>query len=229
MYHITKIIKMKKIKYLGIPFIFFMYLTIAIPFQSCDKPDDDCDEQDSTMVYKPNIYIYPNEKIQLDVKLKFPQGGRVVTSIPKYSNGWNISVDTNGLINNTYKYLFYESSQPNIWQKKDGWVIPASRLESFFRKNMKEYGFEGDEIKDFIDYWIPKFKDYDFYLIYPETKNIISKVIKLNMSKQPDNLLRLFYVVKGSNHSNIELIEPKIEKFQREGYYITEWGVILEK
>ena len=217
-----------KLKFLGIPFLFLMYLTSTVPLQSCDKPEDNCDNKDSMVVYKPNVYIYPNEKIQLNVKLKFPQGGRVVASIPKYDKAWNVSVDTNGLIDNKYTYLFYESSQPNVWQKKEGWLIPTSDLEGFFKENMKKYGFAENEIKDFVTYWIPKLKNYKYYLIYPETQDLINQVITLDLSKQPDNLLRLFYYIKGTNFSSAELTKPEIESFNRKGYYITEWGVILE-
>ena len=110
---------MKTIKILGLPLVLFFYLILSVPFQSCE-PDDDDDECDTcNMVYKPNIYIYPNEQIDLSVKLSFPMGGKIVTSIPEYGTGWNIVVDTSGLINNTYSFLFYESTQPAAIQRKN--------------------------------------------------------------------------------------------------------------
>jgi hypothetical protein len=39
--------------------------------------------------------------------------------------------------------------------------------------------------------------------------------------------LRLFYDIKGHDDSDVELSEPTIETFKRDGYFITEWGVIL--
>lgn len=218
---------MKALKYIGLPLIFITYLMITIPFQSCD-PDDDENECDTClMVYKPNIYIYPNEQILLTVKLDFPIGGKIVTSIPEYGTGWNISVDTNGLIDNTYSYLFYESIQPDIWQNNSGWIIKIDHLESFFRKNMADYGFKGREIDDFIDYWIPRLDDYTFYSIYPQTDRLIDNVIRLNFSKEPDNLLRLFYVIEGHNQLIGIIVEPTIDDFKRDGYFVAEWGVIL--
>ena len=217
---------MKTSSFLAIPLLFIMYLIIAVPFQSCDPDDDDCDS--CNVVYKPNIYIYPTEKTQLEVKINFPMGGNIITSIPEYGQGWNITVDTNGLIDNTYSYLFYESIQPDIWQVNYGWITKSDQLESFFRQNMSEYGFEGREIDDFIDYWIPKLDNQAFYSIYPQTERTINNVIKLNFSKQPDTMLRLFYVIKGHNQMPDELIEPTIESFERNGFAVTEWGVILK-
>lgn len=223
---------MKTIKFLGFPLLLIMYLVIAVPFQSCEPDDDDTnadDECDTCItVYKPNIYIYPNKQIELSVKISFPLGGRIVKSIPEYGEGWNINVDTNGLIDGTYTYLFYESTQPDIWQKQYGWIIKNNELESFFRKNMEAYGFKDAEIDDFIDYWIPRLNDYAFYSIRPQTKILINDVISLTISMEPDNLLRLFYVIKGENQIQDKLIEPAIDEFKRDGYFVTEWGVILK-
>lgn len=218
---------MKTTKLLGLPILIFIYLVISVPFQSCE-PDDDVDECDTCiMAYKPNIYIYPTEQIELSIKLNFPMGGKIVTSIPEYGTGWNVSVDTSGLINDTFTYLFYESTQPDIWQRSHGWCIQADDLSLFFRKNMKEYGFNDMEINDFIDYWIPRLTDHSFYTIYPQTKERIDNVIQLDFSKQPKNLLRLFYIIKGHNQLEDTLTAPTIDTFKREGYFVTEWGVVL--
>lgn len=94
---------------------------------------------------------------------------------------------------------------------------------------MLKHGFYGAEIKDYIDYWIPRFNDFEYYEIYPQTSDIICDAIRLNFSTSPDNLLRLFYVVKGlDNLPGHALIEPIIDTtFKRENYFVTEWGVIL--
>ncbi len=219
---------MKTTKILGLPLLILFYMIFSVPFQSCE-PDDDEEECDTcNMVYKPNIYIYPTEQIDLSVKLNFPLGGEIVTSIPEYGTGWDINVDTSGLINNSYTYLFYESTQPDIWQRNYGWIVQTDKLESFFRQNMIDYGFNGREIDDFIEYWIPRLKNYPLYSICPQTKRIIDDVIQLDFSKQPENILRLFYVIKGQNQLQDKLTEPTIDDFKREGYFVTEWGVILK-
>ena len=121
---------MKTIKFFGLFFIAITYLITTSTFQSCKKDDVECDT--CVVAYKPNIYLYPIEKTQLKVNLEFPKGGKVIKSIPEYGKGWNISVDTNGIISESYSYLFYESSQPNIWQREYGWTIKVEELEFFF-------------------------------------------------------------------------------------------------
>jgi hypothetical protein len=179
------------------------------------------------MVYKPNIYIYPTEKTELVVKINFPIGGELETTIPEYGNGWNITVDTTGIINDVYTYLFYESNQPDVWQRQYGWFVNSENLDTFFRANLSEYGFKGHEIDDFINYWIPRLENFSNYAIYPQTNKLIDEVIRLEFSIQPDKILRLFYVIERQDQSPEKLKEPTIESFAREGYFVTEWGVIL--
>lgn len=216
--------QMKKVNVLGITLLFLCYVSIPTTFYSCDPEDDECDT--CNLVYKPNIYIYPGKPMELTLKLKFPMGGEVVKSEPEYGTGWNIHVDTNGLINNSYTYLFYESNQPYVWQTKCGWVIPENELESFFWQNMTDYGFNSREITDFVEYWIPRLKK-PFYAIYPQTKTEINPVIQMNFSNQPEHILRLFYVIKGHELMPGKLMEPTIDTFNRQGYFVTEWGVVM--
>ena len=220
---------MNLIKFLILFFVVITYLTTASTLHSCKKDNSDIDECDTCIVaYKPNIYLYPIEKTQLTVNLKFPKGGKVIKSIPEYGKNWNVSVASNGLINDSYTYLFYESSQPDIWQRDYGWTIKVDKLDLFFKKNLTNYGFKAHEIEDFINYWIPRLKKDGYYSIYPQTKSIINKVIELNISKKPDNLLRLFYFIEGQKNPEIKLKKPIINHFERKDFFVTEWGVILE-
>ncbi len=94
---------------------------------------------------------------------------------------------------------------------------------------MSELGFAGKEIQDFTEYWIPRLTTSYFYVIYPQNKYVIDSVIELNTSKEPDNILRLFYVIQETKESeNPNLQKPEIEQFRREGFFISEWGVVLK-
>lgn len=220
----------------------FLSTVLMISLFSCtpDGGDDliecgDCEEPTnggggSTTARKPNIYIYPTENIELEVKINFPQGGEVIESIPDYGEGWHCMVDTNGIINEDYAFLFYESKQPDIWQNSEGWTIKRSELEGFFIENMTQYGFRGHEISDYIDYWIPRLTEFEYYRIYPQDSEIINKVVQLDLSVQPGNILRLFYVIEGAKSLSEKVLEePNVDSsFSRTDYFITEWGVVLK-
>jgi hypothetical protein len=207
-----------------------LFLLISTPFQSCKPHEPECDTCNRIVVYKPNIYLYPTERSQISVNLTFPNGGKIITSIPFYGDGWVVDVDTSGFINNEYNYLFYESEQPDVWQLNEGWIIRRSDLKTFFSDNMLSHGFNGREIKDFTDYWIPRLINSDYYEIYPQESDIIETVIKLKISRIPDNTLKLFYVIKGaSNDSDAKINMPaECNQFKRSGFCVAEWGVILK-
>jgi len=220
---------MKPKFFLAVIPIFFIIL--VIPFQACepDNENDTCECDTCELVRKPNIYLYPETTTQLELTLAFPLGGHIVTSIPEYGTGWNVSVDPDGIINSEYSYLFYESVQPDVWQTAEGWIIRNADLKNFFTDNMKAYGFSDREIKDFNDYWIPRLTGHQLYAIYPQDASIIESVIQLNFSQSPEYLLRIFYIIKGLDElPQIKIYDPQIvNNFKREGFHVSEWGVIL--
>jgi len=179
---------------------------------------------DDIMVYKPNIYIYPLHQSTLSVTITFPIGGEIIESVPDYAEGWFINVDPSGKIDNKYDYLFYESKQPDVFQYATGWCIAQTDLRQFFERNMALYNFSDSEIKDFTDYWIPLLHETKYYCIYPQTNEIVDRIIQLGFSIQPDNVFRLFYGVAGTADFK-EMEEPSINPIQRNGFYIVEWGV----
>lgn len=179
------------------------------------------------MVRKPNIYIYPERTTELDVRIVFPQGGQVATSIPDYVDGWHVTVEPSGLINGQYEYLFYESSQPYYGQHTAGWVVALEQLEDFFRNNMARTGFIQSEIDDFIEYWIPWLSGYPYYAVYPQYNDQLEQMIRLEFSTPPQSLIRLIYSIRGLGTNTPTLPEPIIPTFVREGFTVAEWGVIL--
>jgi hypothetical protein len=185
---------------------------------------------DTSQVFieKPNIYLYPQTTRSLSVALEFPMGGSVLQSIPLYSDGWNVSVEPSGKIDQKYDYLFYESKNPDTFQYTSGWIVSRDTLTSFFSNNLLLAGFSQREKSDFIEYWIPRLVGYPYYIIYPQFADEIGKVIRLKISEQPDNMLRLFYVIQGTNDSEKMLPVPSIPQFERNGFVVTEWGVILK-
>ena len=177
---------------------------------------------------KPNIYLYPEKKMDIEVKVGFPVGGRVIESIPEYGTGWNVNIEPDGKIDDKYTFLFYESMQPDLAQYKSGWVIKKKNLEAFFRVNLAETGFVGQEIEDFIEWWIPRLTDSELYAIYPQYNKELSGMVTLDFSVIPDNLIRLIYSVRPVKEDNLNISIPVIPEFSRSGFTVLEWGLILK-
>jgi len=222
-----------KIKYILSCIITCFFICLTLPSYSCKNSTEPIDldttiiiPPDSIGVYKPNIYLYPSTEIDLTIELEFPKGGHVTISEPEYQNGWTVSVKPNGLINDEYSFLFYEAITPNVWQYESGWFVPHHEHESFFSDNLSLYGFNDDEIEDFIEYWIPIFNSYEDMVVFPQVDEEIDEIIKLNVSVRPDVLKRLFYVVMKDSNNYPEISTPEIIPTLREGFCIMEWGVI---
>ncbi len=177
---------------------------------------------------KPNIYLYPEETTELDVRIDFPVGGSVTTSWPAYGDGWHVTAEPSGIIDGQYRYLFYESSQPDYGQYESGWVVAREELETFFRDNLALTGFQGQEIEDFVDYWVPRLSEYPYYAIYPQYNEQIEEAVRLKVSVRPDSLIRLVYAVRGMENGTLTLLAPIIPSFTRSGLVVAEWGVILK-
>ncbi|MBO9594285.1 MAG: hypothetical protein J7599_15375 [Niabella sp.] len=209
--------------------IYFLIALSLFILPGCkkDKPEPGrC--KNCTIAYKPNIYLYPLKETDMQVRLSFPQGGSVIASIPTYHTGWNVRVAPSGKIEGQYNYLFYESEQPDNWQKDAGQVVSRDSLQQFFEADMAASQFKPHEISDFIDYWIPRLKSAPYYAVYPQEKPVIEKLIRLHFSEQPDAVLRLFYLVKALDKPIQLSPYPKKETVGRAGFHVAEWGVILE-
>ena len=177
---------------------------------------------------KPNLYLYPTKKTKMSVSLQFPHGGKVIESDPSYPLQWkDIKVKPNGKIDNKYDFLFYECEIPDFWQYVEGWVVKQENLTDFFEQNLKDYSFNENEIADFIEFWIPELKDSPYYEIYPQYTEMVNQVIKLKISPYPDAKLRLHYVIKESE-KYFDLSAPEIPAFDRYGFTVVEWGVVLK-
>ncbi|HDR06470.1 MAG TPA: carboxypeptidase regulatory-like domain-containing protein [Candidatus Coatesbacteria bacterium] len=202
-------------------------------------------------VRKPNIYLYPPEATEVTVRLNFPQGGGVTVSEPEYLDGWKVEASPDGILFNyeyltrdvpgnpaalmytvepvpmSYPYLFYEADVPAEWQREYGWLVEGPDLSDFFAGNLATYGFEGREITDFLDYWIPRL-NAGFYAVFPQLAADIEPLIGLDVHPEPDSLLRLYYYLVPDPLMGGELAPPEILHFEHEGFTVVEWGVCLE-
>ena len=100
-------------------------------------------------------------------------------------------------------------------------------MANFFSDNLTMTGFNPREIDDFIDYWIPKLTDHCCYAIYPQYNEHLTQMIQLDISVEPDNIIRVIYVIRALESGSLSLVEPTIPQFSREGFTVAEWGVIL--
>ena len=204
-------------------------------------------------VKKPNIYLYPPEATEVTVRLELAEGCALTYSDPPYGDGWNVTVEPDGWMDNgigyvvvpageagggevifdapRYGYLFYEADAPDVWQRGHGWLVTSDVMSDFFAHTLREYGFRDREADDFLEYWTPRLTESLFYAVYPQTEEI-DAVVGLRVEPEPDSVLRLFFLIEPLDAAMATadwyLPEPVIPKFEREGFTVVEWGVCLD-
>lgn len=183
-------------------------------------------EINEILVKKPNIYLYPEKTEKLSVNV-IPKG-KITKSIPEYNAGWKVTVDPSGKIDNTYDFLFYEASLNYQFTLNKGWIINKGSFNEEMNSILTSIGLNSKEKADFIEYWSKelKWKSSRYAVYYLDPKEI-NEAVKLNLSKKPDSILRAyFYFVPLNDNENLEIKNPEIKQFKRNGFTVVEWGGI---
>lgn len=197
----------------------------GMPFAKCEARKFNFKSYPSVFIRKPNIYLYPPKPCSVNVVLK--PNGRIHVTDPPYQDSWNVMAFPGGDIQNTPGYLYYEAEVSKLNVKEKGWSISSEELCSFFYDVLNRYGFNKKETNDFVSYWKDKFPPCSYYAIYPIINKEIDKVCPLEINPKPDKILRVWFVVVPTAHP-ISLQKPYISSFKRNGFLVTEWGVIIK-
>ncbi|MBR4005267.1 MAG: hypothetical protein IKI90_05410 [Treponema sp.] len=176
---------------------------------------------------KPVIYLYPKKKQDVTVSVS-PEGG-VTESIPEMGKAWKVTAWPDGKIvekksKKEYPYLFWESRDVNApTDRSEGFVVKTEELQTFFEQKLSILGLNEKEIKDFTEYWVPEMqgKPYVFVTFYSQER--IDREAPLKVSPKPDSVIRVYF-----DHIKLdepfEVPEQKLEKAERKGFAVVEWG-----
>ncbi len=178
-----------------------------------------------SLVLKPNIYVYPTEPCEVEVRV-IPNG-KITKADPPYEDGWRISAFPDGRLEGTPGYLFYEASL-NLYDLPDrGWCVEAGDVMEFFAGVLRMYGFNTKEISDFVDWWDGRLPNAKYYVIYPLVNEDLDRICPLEVTPSPRNMLRVWFIIKPVGEFE-EISPPRVVSARRDGFFVAEWGVILE-
>lgn len=175
---------------------------------------------------KPVIYLYPEKKQDISVKVNFKNGDFTCT-YPEYNNGWNVTAYPDGKIinkadNDEYSYLYWEGEGKIDYDFSSGFVVKKEDTAKFLKEKLSYMGLSPKEYNEFIVYWLPIMQKNEYNLISFQTDNY-EESAKLEISPKPDNMLRVFMAFKKVT-SDTAIPEQKIEPFKRKGFTVIEWG-----
>lgn len=176
-------------------------------------------------VYKPVIYLYPEETTDINVKLSID--GDLKYTYPEYpENGWNVTASPDSVLHDAsgreYSYLFWEGSSDCSWDMSKGFVVKGSDTVSFLQEKLEYLGLTPKEYNDFIVFWLPKMQDNEYNLISFQT-DLYEDYAKLDITPEPDCIQRVFMAFKPLDKYE-EVPEQELEPFTRHGYSVIEWG-----
>ncbi len=172
----------------------------------------------------PNLYLYPTTTMDMSVSVGVPSGGYITDSQPPYQAGWQVHARPDGTINGVYGYLFYEAMVSVPLNRETGWVLRGEKLEAELRTLLAELGFEGREIDDFVNHWVPILEGSAWYAVYPQNAEAVTT---LTITPSPDSILRAILLIRPLDHRITIPTPPNCDAFVREGFTVVEWGVIV--
>lgn len=178
---------------------------------------------------KPIIYLYPEKEMDISVQLNINKKENELTTIyPKFNgenNTWNVHAKPNGDIilgNKTYPYLFWEAYSYNNQEIKEGFIVEDKNAEEFLENKLQLLGLNDKESTDFITYWLPVLLKNKLSLCNFQSEQFFNN-FKLNVNPKPDTMIRIFLSIKKLD-SPIKIKEQILEKNERKGYTLIEWG-----
>jgi len=180
-----------------------------------------------TSIYsKPNIYLYSDRDLTSRVRL-FPETAITVSDPPyRPGIGWMAEI-RNGSLNGQGDFLFYEGTGHfSGWQKEEGYVIRGAYREQDMASMLGEYGFNEKETDEFIEYWAFHLAGDQDYVLYPQETDTVNQAMPLSIVPEPDAVSRIWFYAEPFASAPNPVTNP--EKIVREGFYVVEWGVIIQ-
>lgn len=182
---------------------------------------------DEDACYKPVIYLYPEEKTDVSVKLDY--NGDFTVTYPEYSDGWNVTAMPDGTLydekGNEYSYLFWEGKDKIKYDFSEGFCVKGEDTAEFLREKLSLMGLTPREYNEFIVFWLPFMQDNKYNIISFQSDAYTDNAI-LTVTPEPDTVLRVFMAFKPSA-VHVEIPEQELIPTERNGFTVVEWGGAL--
>lgn len=95
-------------------------------------------------------------------------------------------------------------------------------MAEFLQETLAKIGLTPRKYNEFIVYWLPQIQDNPYNLITFQQETYMESA-ELEITPEPDSVLRVFMAFQALEEP-IEVEEPEIEPFTREGFTVVEWG-----
>ncbi len=176
------------------------------------------------VAYKPVIYLYPEKKTDVSVKLTLDGG--LICTYPKYNDGWKVTALPDGTLidakNQTYNYLYWEGETYAKYDMTKGFCVSGEDTAKFLEQALEKLGLTRREANEFIVYWLPLMEQNPYNIISFQT-DIYTEAAKLDVDPAPDTLIRVFMAWYKTDEY-VNLPEQELSAPKRSGFTVVEWG-----
>ncbi len=189
---------------------------------------------------KPAVYLYPPQKMQVNVKV-FPAGTLTYTD-PLYDSkrGWTVDAYPDGTITTTYHlpptnypYLYFESKVPDSIIKKPtkGWMVRFEDLNNWYYDVLPRLGLNSLQTQDFADYWNKALQPAPYYFVGVIDQSNVDQIERLEITPKPDYINRVrIYFERLDSPKVVEApqLEAKSFKLSASSFSVVEWGGMVK-
>ena len=181
-------------------------------------------ESEPSVAYKPVIYLYPEDKMEVSVNLTLD--GRLVCTYPAYNDGWTVTASPDGTLTDanghTYNYLYWEGETCAQYDLSKGFCVKGEDTAVFLEEALDKLGLTRREANEFIVYWLPLMEQNEYNIISFQT-DIYTDAAQLKVNPTPDTLIRVFMAWKATDEY-VQLPEQELTAPERTGFTVVEWG-----
>lgn len=178
-----------------------------------------------TMVWKPMIYLYPSDTLDVSVTMGRPE--RVATSYPRLvGGGWKVRAYPGGDLvskesGKRYYGLFWEGLEWNPPVSDTGYCFRREDFGAKMDSILEIKGLDYREREEFVTFWISRISHRFVAVRFPESE--FSKAFPVVVEPAPELFLRVFATFEQSDVA-ISLIPPRLAPIHRPGWTAVEWG-----
>ena len=194
-----------------------MAVSCVFSFEGCQEKMEECDA-------KPVIYLYPESKTDVTVKLDY--AGELTCTYPEYQDGWKVKASPDGTLTDadgqTYNYLYWEGENSVSYDFSSGYCVAGSDTASFLEDALQQLGLTRQEANEFIVYWLPLMKENPYNLITFQS-DVYTQAAQLSVDPAPDTVIRVFMAWKPLKDA-VEIPAQDLTAPDRTGFTVVEWG-----
>ena len=179
---------------------------------------------DPNVAYNPVIYLYPEEEMEVSVKLNLD--GELTCTYPDYNSGWEVTAYPDSTLTDdkgqTYNYLYWEGETYTQYDLSKDFCVKGPDTAVFLEDALDKLGLTRREANEFIVYRLPLMERNPYNVISFQT-DIYTDDAQLEVTPTPDTMIRVFMAWQACDRF-VELPEQELREPERSGFTVIEWG-----